>query len=205
LVFLGGQGIAHEGLQRLLRDCPECGVLETTDSVETAELLARQLPPELIVLGFGQPLCLVDATRRLCAAAPESRILVLSTHAADPAISRLLAAELERAGACGLLPSTITSQQLRDALHDCLAGRPLNLSGLSGRDGVPTLAPTDSLTRRQEQVLRLIAQGLLNKEIAGQLGISIKTVEKHRQGVKGRLHAANTADLTRRAIQMGLA
>lgn len=216
VLVLGSQEITLEGLKLLLHECPECAMVKGAGSLPAAEASLADFNPELILVGFGPPLCLVHATRRLRALAPEALVIALSTDLRDPEMAQLLDSELRAAGAAGLLPCTITSTHLREAVRACLAGqlfvqaRAEEAPARSARSvtvrppAVRSVLGHDSLTQRQTQVLRLVAEGRLNKEIADQLGISIKTVEKHRQSVKERLHAANTADLTRRAIELGL-
>ena len=102
-------------------------------------------------------------------------------------------------------------QEILEAIECAIQGKPIfsapsvpaASNGQTGRlasDGGVTVP----LTHRQIQVLKLVAEGLANKEIADRLGISPKTVEKHRQTVKEKLHTNNAADLARRAIGMGL-
>ncbi len=217
VLVLGPEQIAREGLQLVLQACPECSQVEGANCLKAAERLAAEFHPEVILVGFGFPLSAVHAARRLRSIAPKSRLIVLSSHLSEHEMAELLAIELRQAGASGLLPASITSLQLREALRACISGQeflqlptetPISPNGALVSlplNGHATPQGEEPLTSRQAQVLRLIAEGLLNKEIADQLGISIKTVEKHRQSVKERLHAANTADLTRRAIRMGLA
>jgi DNA-binding NarL/FixJ family response regulator len=217
VLVLGSQEITREGLQLLLKDCPECGPLYGANSLKRAEELAGEIYPELILVAFGAPLCLVNAVRRLKGIVPGACVIVLSSELRDPEVADVLDWELRNVGTNALLSSTVSSVHLRQAIRECLAGEKVSLN-FGAEMPVPTARALpiaqlqfrngprdDGLTLRQAQVLRLIAEGLLSKEIADQLGISIKTVEKHRQSVKERLHASNTADLTRRAIELGLA
>jgi len=142
-------------------------------------------------------------------AKPTAKVLILSAHSDDEYIERM-----NKAGAVGFLEKQSPPEILIMAIHEVAKGRifyspsitkrlldvkkrSLNRNGLPKEGGV-------RLTSRETEVLQLVAEGSANKQIEAKLGISIKTIEKHRQHVMDKLNIHDTAGLTRYAIAQGI-
>lgn len=171
-----------------------------------SELLeaARRLQPDLIVADVTMPeLGGLEALRMLRDEGLEARFVILTVHE-DPA----LAAEAVRAGAAGYVVKHAAAAELLEALRLAAAGRSY-LSPLVSGDVVRRLAqgapsPGDTLTPRQREVLRLLAEGHRVKEIATTLGLSVRTVETHKYEIMHLLEIDNTVDLVKFAIRQGI-
>ena len=146
----------------------------------------------------------VDVTKQIKRALPETKLLVLSSYDDLECVDEVIAA-----GATGFV-SKRSAANLPEAIRAVRLGKSFfsaEITSLMKNRKKAALKFGDTpfaLTTRQEEVLQLIAEGLSNKAIAGQLGISIKTVEKHRQMVMDRLHIHDVAGLTRHAIKKGM-
>jgi DNA-binding NarL/FixJ family response regulator len=151
----------------------------------------------------------LEATRQILAAHPAARIIILSAHSDDEYIERTTAA-----GVAGFLEKQTSAEVLTKAIREVAAGRayfspaiakrlPHDPSKPRGRDGLIKPKGT-KLTSRESEVLQLVAEGSANKQVADALGISIKTVEKHRQHLMDKLNIHETAGLTRYAIAAGV-
>ncbi len=151
-----------------------------------------------------------EATRQVLRALPETRVLILSAHSDDAYIKN--AAE---AGAAGFLLKQTSAHEVCRAIRGVHQGRTFFTASVSTRlkrlrrpgpgGGTGKLAKKAAqLTSRELEVLQLIAEGRTNKETAAELGISIKTVEKHREHLTVKLDIRDTAGLTRYAIGAGI-
>lgn len=205
--------IVREGLRFLLelKGCFDV-VGEAATGHEAVEM-ARQFQPDVIVMDIAMPaLNGFEATRQIRLAAPGSKILVLSAHGDDEYVERMLAE-----GASGYLIKQNSGQVLVHAIEEITAGRPYFSPPIAkrlrnfesrarerGGSGNARSSSARPLTAREAEVLQLVAEGAANKQIAAKLGISIKTVEKHRQQLMDKLNIHETAGLTRHAIATGV-
>jgi len=165
---------------------------------------ARRLLPDLIVADVTMPgLGGLDALRTLRSAGLDTRFVILTVHA-DASI----AAEAIRAGASAYVVKEAAGEELLQAIRQALAGRTY-LSPMVAGDVVQRLAqgipnPAEALTLRQREVLRLLAEGRRVKEIAGTLGLSVRTVETHKYEIMHLLGIDNTVELVKFAIRQGI-
>jgi DNA-binding NarL/FixJ family response regulator len=146
----------------------------------------------------------LDATREILKRSPQTKVLVLTSYDDDDCI-----AQMTDAGAAGYMTKRSAANDLTEAIRLLRRGKSffspevakrLSREDASGaKSGRPRKSAT-RLTHREEQVLQLVAEGFPNKGIASQLGISVKTVEKHRQAVMNKLNIHETAGLTRFAL-----
>lgn len=206
---LADQKVAREGLRSLLTIESNLNVVGDAEATGPELAWMGRLSPDVVLIDVHLPICALDATRRVLALSPATHAVVLSKHAEDPKLATIIAEELRRAGASALLPKNVATHDLVIAIQTVAAGRAL-FPAHTRAGSEPSCSPGGklelgaALTNRQTQVLTLVAQGLANKEIADRLSISPKTVEKHRQSVKEKLQINNAADLTRRAVGLGL-
>jgi DNA-binding NarL/FixJ family response regulator len=200
--------VVRQGLKALLNAELDFEVVAEAENGQQAVSLAREKMPEVVVMDIAMPQMNGHmATRQILKVHPSARILVLSTYTNDECVTELL-----RAGAKGYLMKQTASNELCDAIRKVRLGnqylsptlaRRLN----SQRAGAFLNGISDAsrdLTVREIEVLKLIADGLSNREIAVVLDISIKTVEKHRQGTMNKLDIHEVAGLTRYALSKGL-
>ncbi len=200
-----------EGLKRLL-----AADFELVGMVENGrELLAvaGKLKPDVVLLDISMPLLNgVDAARQLKKIRPEIKIIFLTMHAEKTYVS-----EAFNAGASGYLLKRSAASELVFAIQEVAKGQ-LYLTPLISADVLrpfqdrsarlrhrPRLRSAGGLTVRQREVLQLVAEGRTNKEIAGIMKISIKTVEFHKSGIMQNLGLRTTAELTRYALRHGIA
>jgi two-component system, NarL family, response regulator NreC len=202
LVIADDHAMFREGLAHLLP--PEVELVASVSDGNQLLEAARRLRPDLVVADLTMPeLGGLDALRILRSERQHCRFLILTVHA-DPAI----AAQALRAGATAFVVKHAAAEELVEALRQAIAGRTY-LSPLVSGDVVQRLvegaaSPAEALTPRQREVLRLLAEGRRVKEIAAQLGLSVRTVETHKYEIMHLLEIDNVVDLARFAIRQGI-
>lgn len=194
--------VVREALALLL--AAEVEVVAQVSNGQELLAAARRLRPDLIVADVTMPtLGGLEALRLLRQEKREAKVIMLTVHA-DASI----AAEAMRAGAVGYVVKHAAAEELVEAVRLAVAGRTY-LSPLVSGDVVDRLARGvvalgESLTPRQTEVLRLLAEGRRVKEIAAELGISVRTAETHKYEIMRSLKVDNMADLVRFAIRRGI-
>ena len=195
--------VVREGLRSLLEAAGFKVVGEARDGREALKL-ARMLEPEVTVMDIGMPgLNGVDACRELLREVPEMRIIVLTVHGEDAYVIEAL-----RSGARGYVLKTQAGSDLVSAIGEVTQGRIYLSPSVSSAVVQAFLAgatsPADPLTPREREVLQLVAEGRSTKEVAGILGVSVKTAETHRTRLMTKLDIHHTAGLVHYAIRRGL-
>jgi DNA-binding NarL/FixJ family response regulator len=202
--------IVREGLRALLQAEGDLEVVGEAQTGRQAVELARRLRPAVVVMDIAMPLLNgLEATRQILKAVPATRVLILSAHGDDAYVERAIAR-----GAAGYLIKQVSAHVLARAIREAHRGNTFfsptvarRLRQLDGRSSERAGRPRPRnvrLTSRETEVLQLIAEGQANKQAAAELGISIKTVEKHRAALMRKLNIHDTAGLTRQAIAAGI-
>ena len=202
--------IVREGLRTLLEAEGDIAVAGEAETGRRAVALARKLHPDVVVMDIAMPLLNgLEATRQILKAVPGTKVLILSAHSDDAYVEQVIAM-----GASGYLIKQTSARVLSRAIREVHAGRAFFSPPIARRidrrnQGSPALAgqlkrQIARLSSREAEVLQRIAEGEANKQIAAGLGISIKTVEKHRDHLMHKLNIHDTAGLTRYAIAAGI-
>ncbi len=200
--------IVREGFRKLLEAEEDFQVVGEANNGRVAVNMTKKLRPDVVVMDIAMPLLNgLEATRQILKELPATRVVILSAHSDDAYIEHLNAV-----GAAGYLIKQNSSHLLAKAIREvhrgntsfvpCIAKR-LHKQAPDGK-GKARGKQVAQLSSREMEVLQLIAEGQANKQIAGELKISVKTVEKHRQSVMDKLHIHDTAGLTRYAISAGI-
>ena len=200
----------REGLRALLEERKtefEC-VGEAEDGLQAIRMV-KELHPDIVIMDIVMPqLNGVAATREIKAASPETKVIVLSMHA-----NRVYVLQVLQAGASGYLLKESAFEELTAALQAACKGEMYLSPGISEAGGignyhrhpfVNAISQSEQLTRRELQVLQLIADGKTTKEIAAGLTVSVKTVETHRKQIMEKLGIRSIAGLTKFCIREGL-
>jgi DNA-binding NarL/FixJ family response regulator len=202
--------IVRQGLRTLLQTERDITVVGEAETGRQAVGLTRKLRPAVVVMDIAMPLLNgLEATRQILKAVPGTRVLILSAHGDDAYIEQVTAL-----GAAGYLIKQTSARVLSRAIREVEAGRTFFSPSIAKRlvqrnPKSPNRAGQlkqriARLSSREMEVLQLIAEGEANKQIAAQLDISIKTVEKHRDHLMRKLNIHDTAGLTRYAIAAGI-
>lgn len=201
--------VVRQGLRALLQSEEDINVIGEAENGRQAVVMARKTPPDVVVMDVAMPLLNgLEATRQILKLVPTSKVLVLTSYGDDECVQ-----ELMQAGASGYLIKQTAANDLLKAIREVQRGNAFFSPSIAKRlrdqcreaftSGQPTRKSGD-LTSREAEVLQLIAEGFSNKQIAAELCISIKTVEKHRQQVMNKLNIYDVAGLTRYAISKGM-
>jgi DNA-binding NarL/FixJ family response regulator len=209
ILIVDDHTLFRAGLRALLSEDPGIEVVgEAADGREGIRAVG-QLSPHLVLMDLTMPsMNGVEAVTEIKRRYPEVRILVMTLHRTEDFIHASL-----RAGADGYILKDATPEELGLAIRRVLQGKTylsVDVSGklvdgyLSGGKSRSDSSVFDTLTHREREILKLVAEGKPNKGIAAFLNLSVKTVEKHRSNVMAKLDVHNVAGLTAYAMEKGL-
>ncbi len=201
--------LLRAGLKALLTQDPDIEIVGEADNGRDAVQLIATLTPNLVLMDLSMPgMNGIEAIRDIKRRYPETRVLVLTIHKTEEYIHESL-----RAGADGYILKDATHDELRVAIRSVLNGKTYLSPDVSGKvingylgagNSPATSSAWDSLTHREREVLKLVAEGHPNKFIADYYCLSVKTVEKHRSNLMKKLDLHNASMLTAYAIEKGL-
>ena len=201
--------ILREGLRALISSNPNFNVVAEAKDGQEAIRLVEKFKPNLILTDLSMPrMNGMEAIREIRKRVPETKIVVLTVHETEEYILEAL-----KAGADGYVLKDATHAELMVALNIVLGGKRYISPGVSekvidgylkGRKAIKPQTSWETLTNREREILKLIAEGYRSKEIAEYLYVSLKTVEKHRANLMEKLDLHNVQGLITFAIEKGL-
>jgi DNA-binding NarL/FixJ family response regulator len=202
--------IVREGLRSLLQAEAGIEVVGEAQTGRQAVQLTKELRPAVVVMDIAMPLLNgLEATRQILKTVPATKVLILSAHSDDAYVEQVIAL-----GGAGYLLKQTSIEDLSKAIREAYKERKFfspsiikrlhnHSQKVPGRKGQPRRR-MPRLSSRELEVLQLIAEGKANKQTAAELGISVKTVEKHRQNLMTKLNIHEISGLTRYAIATGI-
>ena len=202
--------VVREGFRKMLELEDDFELIGEASDGRQAVTLAKKLHPAVVLMDIAMPLLNgLEATRQILKALPATKVLMLSAHNDDAYVQNAT-----DSGAVGFLLKQTSSRDVCQAIRAVQKGKTFFSPSIArrfdrlnpqspGRPGVAN-RKIGRLTSREMEVLQLIAEGKANKETAAELGIGIKTVEKHREHLMEKLDIHDTAGLTRYAISAGI-
>jgi two-component system response regulator NreC len=208
LVLADDHEIVRAGLRMLLEAQPDMDIVAEASSGRQAIELTLAHAPDVILMDVAMPdMNGMETTRQLKACCPSVAVLALTIHEEADYFFQML-----DAGASGYVPKRAAPEDLLKAIRTVYRGEVFLHTSVAGalvkdflqRGGLEEGEEVSRLTIRERQVLSLIAEGLTNKQVGQQLGISHRTVARHRDNITQKLNLSSRAELTRYAIQMGL-
>jgi DNA-binding NarL/FixJ family response regulator len=202
--------IVREGFRRMLELEDDIQVVGEAEDGRLAVAMAKKLRPDVILMDIAMPqLNGLEATRQLHKLLPDIKVLMLSAHSDDAYVKNAT-----DSGAVGFLLKQTSAHEVCRAIREVHQGKTFfspsidrhfkRLNPLSTSHAGAINSNVLPLTSREMEVLQLIAEGKANKQTAHELGIGIKTVEKHREHLMEKLDIHDTAGLTRYAISAGI-
>ena len=201
--------VVREGFRKMLELEKDLQVVGEAADGRQAVALVKKLRPAVVVMDIAMPrLNGLEATRQVLKAVPATKVLMLSAHSDDAYIQ-----DATDSGAVGFLLKQTSAHVVCEAIREVQKGNTFFCPSIARRlherdrrssNPAGTPARNARLTSREVEVLQLIAEGKANKETAAELGISTKTVEKHRDHLMQKLNIHDTAGLTRYAIGAGI-
>jgi two-component system, NarL family, response regulator NreC len=207
VVLADDHAVLRAGLRALLSAEPDIEVVGEAGDGEEAVLLAERLNPDVVVMDISMPrMDGLRATRQLLARQPNARVLILTMHSEDQYLLQVL-----EAGGAGYVLKNSADTDLLDAIRVVAEGKAYLYPSATKllleayRRGDRVGEPREGvLTDREEEVLKLTAEGYSNTEIAGRIYLSPKTVDTYRQRIMEKLGLHHRAELVRYALDRGL-
>jgi len=209
LLLVDDHQVVRSGLRMLLGGENDVEIVGEAGTAGEALQLVRQLDPQVVLMDIGLPdMSGIDATREIKRTRPGVAVVALTIHEDEEYFFKML-----EAGADGYVPKRAAPEELLTAIRTAAAGEVYlypSLAKLLVRDYLAqehsseTAGTLDGLTDREQEVLRYVAEGSSNDEIAAALVISAKTVARHRENIMSKLGLHSRAELVRYAIRKGI-
>jgi len=204
VLLVDDHNIVRQGLKALLLAEGDITILAEAQTGREAVQMAGQLRPDIVLMDLAMPrLNGWEATRQILKAVPSAKVIILTTYGGDEHIQQAIGA-----GAAAYLLKHTAANELVKAIREVHRGEAYFSPAIAERlrehtcrtmGKEPDATAEPGLTPREAEVLQLIAEGFANKQIAGELGLSVKTIEKHRQQVMHKLNIHNIPGLVRHA------
>lgn len=207
ILLADDHAVVREGLKALVNAEPDMEVIGEAKDGRTAWHKIVELRPDVAVMDITMPeLNGIQTTEKVKQECPQVKVLALTAHQEKGYLDQLL-----KVGASGYMLKLSAANELIEAIHTVAAGKiyvdremtDQITNSYIRKHGASRAVGQRQLTDREEQVLRLIAQGYCNKEIAGQLNISVKTVESHKANLMEKLEFRSRTEIVRYAVRHG--
>jgi two-component system response regulator NreC len=209
LLLVDDHQVVRSGLRMLLANESDVEIVGEAGTAHEALDAVQQLKPTVVLMDIGLPdLSGIDATREIKRTNPEVAVVALTIHEDEEYFFKML-----EVGAGGYVPKRAAPEELLTAIRAAAAGevylypsmaKLLVKDYLSQDRSIDTASTLDGLTDREQEVLKYLAEGTANEEIASALVISIKTVARHRENIMQKLGLHSRAELVRYAIRKGI-
>ncbi|EKO3416690.1 response regulator transcription factor [Vibrio fluvialis] len=204
VVIVDDHRVVLEGFMARLEMEPEIEVIATASNGLEALEVVKQHRPDVILMDVSMPIMNgIDATRLIKEEVPEAKVLMLTMHDNREYIMKVM-----QAGAVGYMLKEISAEKMVQAIKTVNLGSTYFCESVTQtlftQEIIPSAQKPNPLSRREEAVLKMVAQGHSSKKIASLLNISYRTVETHRQNIKHKLDIHSTAELAQYAIQHGM-
>ena len=210
IILVDDHKILREGICSLVKGFPDIEVVGEAAEGRSALRLVEELSPDVVIMDISMPeLNGIDATRQITAKHPGVKVIALSMH-----YDKQFVSEIFKAGASGYLLKDCAFDEMEHAIRVVIDNKTYinpQIASLVVESLVNQPAATTTntqtfslLTKREKEILQLIADGNSTKQIASQLSVSAKTIESHRRQVMGKLNIRNVAELTKYAIREGI-
>jgi DNA-binding NarL/FixJ family response regulator len=207
LLLVDDHEVVRRGLAALLEGNDEWEIVGEAGDGRSAVKLAEETRPDVIVMDVAMPeLNGFEATRQILKAAPKTEVLILTLHDGEQLVRDVI-----EAGARGYVLKSDAGRELVAAVSSLARHQPYFTSAIAARvyeesrrkpaRGRPAAS---GLTRREREVLQLLAEGCNNREVADRLGLSVKTIETHRARVMRKVGVGSLAELVRYALREGI-
>jgi DNA-binding NarL/FixJ family response regulator len=208
LLLVDDHALVREGIRSSLVRYPSIKVVGEAGNGKEAVRMSHQLCPDIVLMDINMPeMSGVEATPLIRKQCPNTKIIILTVHDTKEYVSRLL-----RMGANGYVRKDTSPEELVRAIESVARGEAFfspSVSKLLLQDYVeaaekPSDEGHESISEREQQVLKMISEGKTSKEVAAELNISTRTVETYRVRLKRKLEARNVAELLKRARERRL-
>ncbi|MGR5117632.1 response regulator [Vibrio astriarenae] len=204
VIMVDDHQVVLDGFMARLVQEPEIEVVGTASNGLEAVEIVGQLLPDVVLMDVSMPIMNgIDATRLICEEYPQVKVLMLTMHDNREYIMKVM-----QAGAVGYMLKEICANKMVQAIKTVNQGSTYFCESVTQtlftQEVVPSAQKPNPLSRREESVLKLVAEGHSSKKVAALLGISYRTVETHRQNIKHKLDLHSTAELAKYAIDKGI-
>lgn len=201
IIVVDDHPMVIEGMRSMLQQIPFVELLATASDAFSALEKVQEVQPDLIITDINMPeISGIELSAKLKKAYPKMKIIGMSTFNERSYISQMI-----QNGADGFLVKSASKEEIEKAINTVLDGQMyLSVDVNMNAQEQKHLNNLPVLTRREKEVLRLIAEGLTNPQIAEKLYISINTVDSHRKNLLAKFETSNTASLIRNAMHWGL-
>lgn len=200
IVIVDDHPMVAEGIQSILESYADIDVVATLTNGRDAIDQLDALNPDVVLMDLNMPgISGLSATEIMLERRPDTRIVIMTMHDNHEYISSALSH-----GASGYLLKDVPTDEIKQAIDVVMGGAQYLCTGAKGLIAPKESGAREALTEREQTILLQLASGKSNKQVAGDLDISVRTVETHRKNIKRKLGISSTAGLTRYALEHGV-